>query len=178
MIPRNKMRRLDWLIDKRAKLWVKVKVLVTQLCLTLCDPMGCSPPGCSLHGIFQARILEWVAIPFSRGSSQPGIEPGSPILQADSLLPKPPGKLSKRGMGGRGTNLAHFKMKNWLHFSFSWFFTSTKITKEIKCRPNGYFSCGPLVKSLPRNAGDTSLIPGRGTKIPHAALQLRPNATK
>ena len=63
MIPRNKMRRLDWLIDKRAKLWVKVKVLVTQLCLTLCDPMGCSPPGCSLHGIFQARILEWVAIP-------------------------------------------------------------------------------------------------------------------
>ena len=37
-------------------------------------------------GILQARILEWVAIPFSRGSSQPGIEPGSPALQADSLL--------------------------------------------------------------------------------------------
>ena len=36
-----------------------------QLCLTLCDPMDCSPPGCSVHGIFQARILEWVAIPFS-----------------------------------------------------------------------------------------------------------------
>ena len=40
-------------------------------CLILCDPMGCSPPGTSLHGIFQARILEWFAIPFSRGSSQP-----------------------------------------------------------------------------------------------------------
>ena len=40
-------------------------------CLTLCDPMDCSPPGSSIHGIFQARILEWVAISFSRGSSQP-----------------------------------------------------------------------------------------------------------
>ena len=39
-----------------------------QLCLTLCDPMGCSPPGSSVHGILQARIPEWVAIPFSRGS--------------------------------------------------------------------------------------------------------------
>ena len=38
---------------------------------TFCDPMHCSPPGPSVHGIFQARILEWVAISFSRGSSQP-----------------------------------------------------------------------------------------------------------
>ena len=44
---------------------------VTQLCLTLCDPMDCSPPGSLVHGIFQAWILEWVAIPFSRGSSRP-----------------------------------------------------------------------------------------------------------
>ena len=42
---------------------------VVQLCPTLCDPMDCSPPGSSVHGIFQARILEWVAISFSRGSS-------------------------------------------------------------------------------------------------------------
>ena len=40
-------------------------------CLTLCDPVDCSPPGSSVHGIFQARILEWVAISFSRGSSWP-----------------------------------------------------------------------------------------------------------
>ena len=46
-------------------------MLVTQSCLTLCDPMDCSPPGSSLPGIFQARILEWVAIPFSRGPSWP-----------------------------------------------------------------------------------------------------------
>ena len=44
---------------------------VTQSCLTLCDPMDCSLPGSSVHGIFQARVLEWVAVSFSRGSSQP-----------------------------------------------------------------------------------------------------------
>ena len=49
----------------------KVKVLVAQSCLTLCPPMECSLPGSSVHGISQARILEWVAIPFSRGSFQP-----------------------------------------------------------------------------------------------------------
>ena len=42
-----------------------------QSCLTLGDPMDCSPPGSSVHGILQARILEWVAMPSSRGSSQP-----------------------------------------------------------------------------------------------------------
>ena len=46
-------------------------MLVAQSCPTLCDPMDCSPPGSSVHEIFQARILEWVAISFSRGSSQP-----------------------------------------------------------------------------------------------------------
>ena len=46
----------------------------------LCDPMEYT-----IHGILQARILEWVAIPFSRGSSKPGIEPRSPTLQVDSL---------------------------------------------------------------------------------------------
>ena len=44
---------------------------VAQLCLTLCDPMDCSLPGCSLHGILQARVLEWGSISFSRRSSQP-----------------------------------------------------------------------------------------------------------
>ena len=44
---------------------------VVQSCLTLCNPMDCSLSGSSVHGIFQARVLEWVAISFSRGSSQP-----------------------------------------------------------------------------------------------------------
>ena len=47
----------------------KVKVLVAQLCPPLCDPMDCNLPGSSIHGIFQTRILEWVALPFSWGSS-------------------------------------------------------------------------------------------------------------
>ena len=50
---------------------MKVKVLVTQLCLTLCNLMDSSLPGSSVHEILQARILEWVAVSFSKGSSQP-----------------------------------------------------------------------------------------------------------
>ena len=46
-------------------------LLLAQLCPTLCDPVDCSPPGSSVRGILQARILEWVAISFSRGSSPP-----------------------------------------------------------------------------------------------------------
>ena len=58
----------------------------------LCNPMDCSLPGSSVHGIFQASILEWIAFPFSRASSWPGIKLGSPTLQADSLSSEPPGK--------------------------------------------------------------------------------------
>ena len=47
-----------------------MKVEVTQSCPTLCDSMNCSPPGFSVHGILQVRTLKWVAVPFSRGSSQ------------------------------------------------------------------------------------------------------------
>ena len=61
-----------------------VEVLVTQS--TLYYPMDCNPPGFSVHGIVQARILEWVAVLL------PGIEPASPALQADSLPSEPPGK--------------------------------------------------------------------------------------
>ena len=67
-------------------------MLVAESCPTLCDPMDCSPPASSVHGILQARILEWVAMPSSRGSSRPRDEPASPALQADSLLSEPRGK--------------------------------------------------------------------------------------
>ena len=50
---------------------MKVKVLVTQLCLTLSKLVDCSPPGSSVPGVFQARILEWVAVSSSRGPSRP-----------------------------------------------------------------------------------------------------------
>ena len=61
-------------------------MLVAQSCLSLGDPLDCSPPGSVVPGILQAIILEWVAIPFSRGSSRPGDLTGSLALQADSLL--------------------------------------------------------------------------------------------
>ena len=69
-----------------------LSVLVTQSYLTLCDPMDCSPLGSSVHGILQARILGWVAIPFSGDLPDPGIEPKSPALQEDSLPSEPPEK--------------------------------------------------------------------------------------
>ena len=53
-----------------------------QSCLTLCNPTDCSPPGSSVHGILQARILEWVAMPSSKGSSLPRIKPTSPVFPA------------------------------------------------------------------------------------------------
>jgi len=62
------------------------------LCLTVCDPMDCSLPGFPIHGILQARILEWVTMPSSREYSQPGIEPEFPALQVDSLLSESPEK--------------------------------------------------------------------------------------
>ena len=60
-----------------------------QSCLTLCDPVDYSPPGSSVHGLLQARILEWVAVSLSGDLPDSGIEPVSPVapaLQADSLL--------------------------------------------------------------------------------------------
>ena len=73
--------RMRWIL-----LWWRVYCCsVAQSCLTLCDPVGASPPGSSVHGAFQARILEWVAISFSRGSSHSRDQPVSPAWQADSL---------------------------------------------------------------------------------------------
>ena len=57
-----------------------------EWCPTLCEPISCSLPGSSVHGIFQARILKWVTIPSSRDLPNPGFEPVSPALQVHSLL--------------------------------------------------------------------------------------------
>ena len=63
-------RTYMWHRDQDQPLHVK-RESVPQWCLTLCDPVDRSPPGSSVHGILQARILEWVAMPFTRGSSWP-----------------------------------------------------------------------------------------------------------
>ena len=68
------------------------EIEATQSCPTLCEPLDCSLPGSSVHEIFQARVLEWVA-PSPGDLPNPGIEPRPPALQADALLSEPPGKL-------------------------------------------------------------------------------------
>ena len=66
------------------------KVKVIQSCLTLCNSTDCI-----VHGIVRAKILEWVAFPISRDPPNPGTEPRSPALQADSLPAEPQGKPKK-----------------------------------------------------------------------------------
>ena len=73
---------------------------VAQLCPTLCDPMDCSLPGSSVHGVFQARILECVAISTPGNLPGPRIKPASPASpdwQVDSLSQASPGKLLTTG---------------------------------------------------------------------------------
>ena len=74
--------------------------LRAQSCLTLCDPMDCSPPGSSVHGVLQTTRLEWVAISYSRGSSHPGITPTSPALAGSFFTTEPPGTPKEAASSG------------------------------------------------------------------------------
>ena len=81
-------------------------------CPTLCDPMDCNPPGPSVHGILQARILECIAMPSSRGFSWPRDEPRSSAWQEDPLPLVPPGKpmppILETKWRHRGSGVAYF----------------------------------------------------------------------
>ena len=82
-----------------------------QLCPTLCDQWtGYSPPGSSVHGIFQAGILEWVAFSSPEDLPKPGIEPGAPALQTDSLPAELPGKL---------VDIYDFQFSIWMKYTTS-----------------------------------------------------------
>ena len=77
--------------------------MLTQLCLEscLCDPMDCSPPGSSVHRIFQARILEWLFIFYSKDLPDPGIKPvcpTSPALAGGFFTSEPCGQAEKGDM--------------------------------------------------------------------------------
>ena len=72
---------------------------IVQLCPTLFDPMDCSPPGSSVHGILQARIQDWVVISFPEDLPNPGIKPRSSAWQVDSLSSEPPGKPKNTEVG-------------------------------------------------------------------------------
>ena len=101
-----------------ATLYVSMCVLVTQSCPTLCHPMDCSPPGSFVHGIFQARILEWMPCPPPEDLPNPGIESTFPA------------------MGGRFLPLSHqrsLKSSNWWLYTWPFlrpidFINNTKIT--------------------------------------------------
>ena len=78
-----------------------------------------------IRGIFQARILEWVVVPFSRGSSNPGIKHRSPALQADSLPAEPPGKSKNTGVGSLSLLQQIF---------------STQESNRVSCIAGGFFT--------------------------------------
>ena len=79
--------------------------LVAKSCLTLCDPMDCSLPGSSVHGISQTRILEWVAIPFSKGSESSRVKDENPSSADHEFLTRPHPGLPVFGCQGPGTQL-------------------------------------------------------------------------
>ena len=89
------------------------------MCLTLCDPMNCSPPGFSVHGILQARILEWAAFPSPGDLPHPGIKPRSLALQADSLPSEPPATVKKMI-----DKCFFFLWQYWQHFLSAYYLTS------------------------------------------------------
>ena len=89
--------------------------LLAQSCSNPHNPMDCIPPGSSVHGIFQARVLEWVAISYSRGSFQPRDRtciPVFPALQEDSLPAEPTGKPSEGSARGLIISCCHLEIRN------------------------------------------------------------------
>ena len=84
------LRDLQFTVFLQKELCMHAKSL--QSCQTLCDPTDFNLPGSSVHGILQARILEWSPRPPPGDLPDPGIEPGSPAFQADTLTSEPPGK--------------------------------------------------------------------------------------
>ena len=120
-----------------------------------CDHTDGSPPGSSVHGIFQARILEWVAISFSRDLPDPGIETGSPVLQADSL---------RTSYEGRPSSL-YLLMNIWLDFQFRLIMNEVAVNIQVHIFDDQSFPSSSVVKNLPANAedaGDSSSITGSG----------------
>ena len=123
----------------------KVKVIVTQLCLTFCHPTDCSSPGSSVHGILQARILEWIAISFSGDLPDSGMEPGSPALQTNSFLSKPPTLLDILYTEISGQTLKDNSRKFWTICYQAVGFVIPNI-KELRIQDKEVEMCSPHFK--------------------------------
>ena len=129
-------------------------VLVSQLCPAFCNPMDCKPTRLFCAGISQPRILEWVVISSSWESSDSGIGPGSPVLQADSL---PPGKLTL--LPSKSHTPSQRKSQ------FNMYIIRSRMpcgTAKMIISTSWDFPHGPMVKNPSANAGDMGLIPGPG----------------
>ena len=112
---------------------------VAQSCPSLCDLMDYSPLGSSVHGNLKARLLEWVAISFSRGSSDPGIKPQSPASPALAgkfffffLNTEPP----RKPQSTRLSSLCYTATSNWLYLIYTWcVYTSVLLFRFIPSPP-------------------------------------------
>ena len=134
---------------------------VAQSCPTLCDPMNCSLPGSSIHGIFRARVPEWVA-PSPGDLPHPGIEPKSPALQADALPSELPGKPGRDTTvspiyASRNTNVAHLYLGKPMRRG-----TRKRVTLGLR------YACAPLSRGkwqlrLREPAAPPSLVTRCGT---------------
>ena len=100
------------------KSWDQVKMLVIHLCPTLCNPMDWSPPGSSVHGILQAGILEWVAMPSSRGSFGPRDWTQVSCIAGRFFTTQPPEKM-RRGVQSQLKD-SGFKSQCELHSFIKW----------------------------------------------------------
>ena len=126
-------------------------VLVTQLCPTVCDPLDCSPPGSSVYGVLQARILEWVAMPSSRGSFPPRDQNLCPLCllhrQAGPLPLAPRGK----PISLPGALMHGFSLSSWLKARRERLnsLASPAAVSSVRSLPEGDGSKLPLGKYLP-----------------------------
>ena len=114
-------------------------ILVAQSCLTLRDPMDCSPPSSSVHRILQARILEWVAIPFSRDLWTQGLNLG--LLHSRLILYH----LSHQGSLQRSNKYSELIIACLFH-SYQWFQGYSHLSccmAEILHNGDGYYACLP-----------------------------------
>ena len=116
-----------------------VQCLVTQSYLTLCDPKDGSPPGSSVHGILQARILELPCLP-PGDFPNPEIKPRSPTLQADSLPSEPPGKPKNAGVGNLSLLQGNFPTQesNWGLLNCRW------ILYQLSYQRSPLINCNPI----------------------------------
>ena len=125
-----------------------MNVKVAQSCLTFCDPMDCSIPGFCVLRILQARILEWVAIPFSRGSSQPRDQTQVSCTEGDSLPSEPPGKPKNAGVGSLSL-LQEISMTQELNWGLRPCIAGRFFTKlQQTTRPKSYINTTHLFEHL------------------------------